>query len=142
MNIYFAGSITGGRADVKLYNKLIAFLKNYGNVPTEHVGDLALTSAGETTDAQEVYQRDLDWLNKADIMVAEVTQPSLGVGYELAYAQLKGTPVICLFRTGTGRNLTKLIRGNEYYEVFEYEQIDEAIKFLKDRLESENPEAV
>lgn len=103
---------------------------------TEHVGDLTLTSDGETTDAQEVYQRDLDWLNKADIMVAEVTQPSLGVGYELAYAQLKGTPVICLYRKNSGRNLTKLVRGNEHYEIFEYKQIDEAIAYLKERLES------
>ncbi|MEZ4526596.1 MAG: hypothetical protein R2941_11810 [Desulfobacterales bacterium] len=43
MKIYFAGSIRGGRDDVEIYRKLIAFLKSFGQVLTEHVGDTGLT---------------------------------------------------------------------------------------------------
>ena len=46
MNIYFAGSIRGGRRDRNIYLEIIENLKNYGNVLTEHSGDEKLDSFG------------------------------------------------------------------------------------------------
>lgn len=43
-----------------------------------------------------IYKRDVDWLLESDFVIAEVTQPSLGVGYELGFAEAKGKPVLCL----------------------------------------------
>jgi len=37
MNIYFCGSIRGGRQDVAIYQQIVTYLKNYGRVLTEHV---------------------------------------------------------------------------------------------------------
>ena len=39
MKIYFCGSIRGGRENAALYHRMIEFLKGYGPVLTEHVGD-------------------------------------------------------------------------------------------------------
>ncbi len=91
MNIYFAGSIRGGRDDVDLYLEIINYLKNFGEVLTEHIGNASLTSFGEnqTTD-ESIHDRDMDWLLKSDIIIAEVTNPSLGVGYEIGRAIEKG----------------------------------------------------
>ncbi|MEM7514802.1 MAG: nucleoside 2-deoxyribosyltransferase, partial [Bacteroidota bacterium] len=47
MNIYFAGSIRGGRDDKELYLEIIQLLTEYGTVLTEHVADPSLTSWGE-----------------------------------------------------------------------------------------------
>lgn len=44
--IYFAASIRGGRQDAHIYSKIVALLKNYGRVLTEHVGDQSLTAGG------------------------------------------------------------------------------------------------
>ena len=44
--IYFAGSIRAGRNDAHLYAKILAVLKTYGTVLTEHVGDPNMTEAG------------------------------------------------------------------------------------------------
>ena len=98
MKIYFAGSIRGGRDDQQKYFKLIEFLATRVEVLTEHVGDSKLDSQGEkiTTD-QEIFQRDRDWLQSCDAVVAEVTNPSLGVGYEIGIAEKLGKPVLCLF---------------------------------------------
>lgn len=68
---------------------------------------------------------DIDWLEQSDVVVAEVTQVSLGVGYELAYAESKNIPIICLYRTNTGRTLSAMIRGNSYFKIFDYENFDE-----------------
>ncbi|XP_017164430.1 2'-deoxynucleoside 5'-phosphate N-hydrolase 1-like [Poecilia reticulata] len=46
------------------------------------------------------------------VVVAEVTQPSLGVGYELGRAaDMKEKKVLCLFRPSSGRALSAMIRG-------------------------------
>ena len=113
MKIYFAGSIRGGRGDASLYQQIIALLRQHGEVLTEHVGDANLTSVGEDgpSDA-EIYERDMAWLTEADVVVAEVTIPSHGVGYEVARAEGLGKPVLCLYRPVTGRPLSAMLAGH------------------------------
>mgnify|MGYP002405607649 CR=1 FL=1 len=85
--IYFAGSISGGRNNVELYGQIIEHLKKYGKVLTEHIGDKKISASGETNLSDtEIYERDTDWLYTANVVVAEVTTPSLGVGLEIGRA--------------------------------------------------------
>jgi nucleoside 2-deoxyribosyltransferase len=113
MKIYFAGSIRGGRGDASLYQQIIALLRKHGEVLTEHVGDTNLTAVGEDGSSDAViYERDMAWLTQADVVVAEVTVPSHGVGYEVARAEGLGKPVLCLYRPGTARRLSAMLAGN------------------------------
>ncbi|KKP92556.1 MAG: Deoxyribonucleoside 5'-monophosphate N-glycosidase [candidate division WS6 bacterium GW2011_GWC1_36_11] len=131
MNIYFAGSIRGGREDVKIYQEIVAFLKTKGTVLTEHITLESIHDMGEDDKTEEfIYKRDIDWLEQSDIVVAEVTQPSLGVGYELAYAESKKIPVICLFRENSGNHLSAMIKGDSYFKVIKYTDIKEVITVL------------
>lgn len=86
MKIFFAGSIRGGRQDAELYQKVIAILKERNQVLTEHVGNLSL-SVVENKGDESIYEQDTACLRECDVVIAECTQPSLGVGYELAYAE-------------------------------------------------------
>lgn len=81
--IYFAGSIRGGRDDVELYMGIIKHLQNYGQVLTEHLGDKSLSSKGENLSDRIIHDRDMAWLDESNVIVAEVTQVSSGVGYEI-----------------------------------------------------------
>jgi hypothetical protein len=47
MKIYFAGSIRAGRDDSAIYETMITWLRSYGEVLTEHVGDPALSERGD-----------------------------------------------------------------------------------------------
>lgn len=128
MKIYFAASIRGGRKDQNKYNELIGFLSSKVEVLTEHVGDLSLGQTGEQdfTD-KEIYQRDLEWLESADAVIAEVTNPSLGVGYELGIAEKLGKPVLCLFDDADHNcNLSAMISGNHKITTFRYTSLDQA----------------
>ena len=111
MRIYFAASISGGRADHAVYRQIIELLKRHGTVLTEHFGDATLTAAGEDLDDCTIHDRDLDWLRSADVLVAEVTTPSLGVGYEIGRAVEWGKRVVCLHRPSDGRRLSGMIAG-------------------------------
>ena len=128
MKIYFAASIRGGRKDQNKYNELIGFLSSKVEVLTEHVGDLSLGQTGEQdfTD-KEIYQRDLEWLESADAVIAEVTNPSLGVGYELGVAEKLGKPVLCLYKDSNDKTkLSAMVSGNQKFRTFLYHDLDQA----------------
>jgi nucleoside 2-deoxyribosyltransferase len=132
MKIYFAGSIRGGRDDAVLYRHIIALLMEYGEVLTEHVGDMSLTRAGEDglSDAA-IYARDMAWLAEADAVVAEATVPSHGVGYEVARAEALGKRVLCLHRPGAGRRLSAMLAGNPALHCEFYHSVEELKPILE-----------
>jgi nucleoside 2-deoxyribosyltransferase len=127
MKIYFAGSISGGRADVALYKELIDYIKNYGTVLTEFIGHSELTEKGENhlTD-KEIHNRDIEWLFEADILIAEVSTPSLGVGYEIGRAFEKGKKILCLYRHQPDKRLSAMISGNDSIFTVRYKDLEEA----------------
>ncbi len=132
MKIYFAGSIRGGRDDQDIYLDIISLLKEHGEVLSEHIGNKDLTSYGQVTMTnQEIYTKDMNWVNEADIIIAEVTNPSLGVGYEIGFAESIQKKIIALYRPSEGKRLFAMIAGNKNIEVIEYNNVSE----LKDIFE-------
>ena len=121
MKIYFAGSIRGGRTDAALYQRMIEAMKRHNHlVLTEHIGDLSLSMLEQKEDADErIYQQDIAWLLESDILIAECTCPSLGVGYELAYAEAHEKPVH-IFYNSERSALSAMLRGNSYFKVHPY----------------------
>ncbi len=111
MNIYFACSITGGREFEAVYQDLTAALLADGHhVPTAHLADSAVMQLEAVVSPGDVYARDVSWIREADALIAEVSAPSHGVGYEVGYALQVGKKVLCLARQG--RRVSKMITGN------------------------------
>ncbi len=126
MKIYFAGSIRGGRVDQSVYNEIIALLQQHGTVLTEHIGAIDLSTDGEVgLTNQEIFNRDLGWIKEADAVVAEVTNPSMGVGYELGIAESLGKRILCLVREVPGRRLSAMIAGNKGFAIEQYQKPEE-----------------
>lgn len=123
MKIYFAGSIRGGRVDAELYHRMISYMQSMGgDVLTEHVGnmDLSLVEQGRRKDAL-IYEQDTAWLRESEVLIAECTCPSLGVGYELAYAERYGIPCY-IFYDNTKTQLSAMLTGDSYYNIHPYEK--------------------
>ncbi|XP_002714734.1 5-hydroxymethyl-dUMP N-hydrolase [Oryctolagus cuniculus] len=125
--LYFCGSIRGGRDDRALYGRIVSRLRRFGVVLTEHVAAAELGARGEEAAGGDrlIHERDLAWLQQADVVVAEVTQPSLGVGYELGRAVALNKRILCLFRPQSGRVLSAMIRGaadGSQFQVWDYEE--------------------
>ena len=128
--IYFAGSVSGGRRDAALYRQIIVELGKYGRVLTEHVGNPQLSGRGETGSDRAIHDRDLRWLRRADWMVAEVTTPSLGVGYEIGKATEWGKPVLCLFRPDAHPRLSAMVAGSPGVRLIKYRKLEELKRML------------
>lgn len=131
MNIYFCGSIRGGRGLAASYEKMIALLGNYGKVLTEHLGsDEVIESKDRILSDEEIHDRDLQWIVESDVLVAEVTVPSLGVGYEIGRAIEMGKPVLCLFQKDSEFTLSAMIAGSNRVEMKYYTVLEEVEDLL------------
>jgi nucleoside 2-deoxyribosyltransferase len=132
MKIYFAGSIRAGRGDSTIYEAMIIWLRSFGEVLTEHVGDPALSETGNDGPADRyIHDRDMKWLFSCDIVIAEVTVPSLGVGYELGWATSLKKPVLCLYRATTGCSLSAMIAGSPGIQTAVYSSLDQAKSIME-----------
>jgi hypothetical protein len=129
--IYFAGSIRGGRNDLELYREIISYLTKFGEVLTEHIGEAGLTPMGESGISDSViYHRDIDWLSQSGFVVAEVSTPSLGVGFEISRAVELNKKVLCLYRIQQDRKLSAMISGCPDIQVKEYQTLEEAKQII------------
>jgi len=137
MNIYFACSITGGREFETVYQSIVQALEADGHhIPTSHLASSEVMDMERVILAEDVFTRDIEWINTAHALVAEVSTPSHGVGYEIAYALSLGKPVLCLHQQG--RKVSKMLTGNTFpnIRVQAYETQEQAINSARDFLSS------
>ena len=131
MKIYVSGSIYGGIQKIDTYKILISELEKYGEVLNKQIAD-------PNTIANERYQKDEDIYNDleykleiADLIFAEVTIPSLGVGYELGYAYKIGKKIIAIYDENYTKKVSTMIRGNKNINLIAYKDINDIIKKLE-----------
>jgi nucleoside 2-deoxyribosyltransferase len=132
MNIYFACSITGGRDFEPIYRVITAALLSDGHaVPTAHLADSRVKEFEGQEPAADIYARDTSWIRSCQALVAEVSTPSHGVGYEVAYALNLGKPVLCVYRQG--QPVSKMLTGNSHpnITVKSYPNPDAAIAIVR-----------
>ncbi len=135
MNVYFACSITGGREFEPVYQDLVAALSAAGHeIPTSHLAQSEVMEEERVVSPAEVYARDAAWIAACDALVAEVSVPSHGVGYEIGFALQLGKPVLCLHHRV--RAVSKMITGNPHpaLTVKSYENEAQAIEIAKNYL--------
>ena len=120
--VYFAGAVDVAHEYTERYRALIHHIdESHADVLTEH----GTTVPSDTN--QRVYEREMKWIEHADAVVAEVTHPSLGLGYELAMAESRGIPMLCLHRrveSSRAGGISPMLIGNRRAsapEVREYE---------------------
>jgi len=132
MKIYFCGSIRGGRELAERYGRMVAALKEYGEVLTEHVGSQTLTHFGGDGTNEFIYRRDTAKLRECDILLAECTVPSLGVGYEIAYGEALGKPVHIFYGGEDPRRLSAMLAGNTALHIHYYRTDAELLQQISD----------
>lgn len=132
MNIYFACSITGGREFELAYQQIVrALAEDCHEVPTAHLAESSVMAREAVIDPQEVYARDVAWIRGCDVLIAEVSMPSHGVGYEIGFALGLRKPVLALYQEG--RKVSKMISGNPdpNLVVKTYKTAEEAILHIR-----------
>lgn len=135
--VYFACAVAGGRDYAFVYKDVVELIKSSGaRVRSELFADPELEAATGTNPDMPpsgIYKRDVKWLSEADAFIAEATQPSLGVGYEIALAESINKPTLVLFyKKDPFLRFSPMIIGNPNVKTVEYTNLAEAEKAIQD----------
>jgi nucleoside 2-deoxyribosyltransferase len=127
--IYFACAVTAGRDHAHRYPVIVQFIKDAGmHVLSELFADTSVEASKgigmkKGMAPAEIWRWDMDWIEEADAIIAEITQPSLGVGYEIGAANALGKPVLALYHPQPDRKPSSMIVGSPNVTLFEYDDI-------------------
>jgi nucleoside 2-deoxyribosyltransferase len=135
MRVFLSASIRGGRQMLSTYMEMCNYLQDSGHkVLSWHVADPELEKTESLLSEEEIYIRDMQFLEKSECMIAEVSTPSIGVGYEICSALQRNIPVLCLHAPEA--NVSAMLLGDKRIICKEYHDIDEMkekiTKFLSD----------
>ncbi len=139
MKIFFSGSIRGGDSYRPSYRQILDCLKNYGELVSEHIPARQTAAPGKKADDFVIYARDVQWIREADLLVAEVSQPSIGVGYEIALAENLGIPVLALYDLRAAHPVSAMIAGNRNIALLRYASLPELWPLLNRELARARP---
>lgn len=131
MIVYCAGPIRGYQTYLKSYLEIIQYVENLGITALSEMNS-KFTSSIPLTDRQ-IYTRDVKWIDGSNVMVAEVSGASLGVGFEIAYALfVKKIPVLALYNESV-QKISSMISGctNPKLKVKSYKDDDSLRKEVK-----------
>lgn len=132
--VYFACAVSGGQDYTFVYKDMVKAIKAAGaEIRGEVFADPNLKAGVGTKDPPDfIWKRDIGWMRQSDAFIAEASQPSLGVGYEIALAESLDKPVLVLFYKNALNRFSPMIAGNPNIETFVYANHEQAEKAIKD----------
>jgi nucleoside 2-deoxyribosyltransferase len=140
MRIYLACTVRGDRRGVAAGRAICDQLQRLGHdVLTTHLLADNVDVAESALSEEEVYRRDFDWLTSCDLLVAEASGSSYGVGFEVGYilgrADITGQRVVVLYDAARRDAISRLVTGNRdpNCTTVAYRSIDELIAFIEER---------
>ena len=143
--VYFVCAVAGGRDHAFVYQDIVDIIKAQGiEVLGEALANPDLESESVLNPAytpRYVWKRDTDWVREINGLIAEVTQPSLGVGYVIALAESLNIPVLALFYKRSDKRFSPMIKGNPNLQTVEYDNqadLEKAINKFASQLPQPN----
>ncbi len=134
MKIYFGFTVAGDRSGLDTARRVVRLLEELGHeVLTRHLVDDNAWEADRRISAQDVYRRDMAWLEQCELFIAEVSGSSFGLGFETGY--LLGATnkrVILLYRRELEGKVSLLISGNSHANctLMPYATVEEVENFI------------
>jgi len=134
MKIYFGFTVAGDRSSVDAARKVVYWLEEMGHeVLTRHLVSDNAWEADRSISPQDVYRRDMAWLEQCDLFIAEVSGSSFGLGFETGYLLgATSKKVVLLYRRDLQRNVSLLITGNVHANctLVPYDTVEELERFI------------
>ncbi len=116
MKIYFGFTVAGDRSTIETARRVVQLLEELGHeVLTRHLVSDNAWEADRMIGPQDVYRRDMAWLQECDLFIAEVSGSSFGLGFETGYLLgATAKKVLLLYRLDLEKKVSLLITGNTH----------------------------
>ena len=135
MKVYISGSIYGGRQKVENYKAIIKKIEEFAEVLNKNIIDDDVIEKETFQKDNEIFEDLENKMREADFIIAEVTVPSLGVGYEIGFSDMIGKKIIAIYDLNDIEKVSTMIRGNERIKLIGYHKIEEITDNLERLLE-------
>lgn len=107
-----------------VYIQIIEILKKSGHsVVSEHVASVDLEKTEAKLTDEEIFNNDIGYIDECECIVADVTIPSVGVGYEICHAASTGKRVLCIYRDDS--KVSAMVKGNKRIISVPYKNIED-----------------
>jgi nucleoside 2-deoxyribosyltransferase len=137
MTVYLACTVRGDRAGIAAGRTICERLERAGHrVLTTHLLAESVEAAESQLTEDAVFRRDLDWLCSCDVLVAEASGSSYGVGFEVGYVLARsgtsGQRVVLVYDVSRRHMISRLITGNREAActLFGYQSLEELASFI------------
>lgn len=137
LRIYLACTVRGDRGGVAAGRTICERLTALGHVVlTTHLLAHDVNDAEALLTEDQVFRRDLEWLTACDVLVAEASGSSYGVGFEVGYvlgrAATSGQRIVLVYDRSRRDAISRLITGNcdVACTTFGYASLDELRHFI------------
>ena len=138
MNIYLACTVRGDRAGVTAARVLCDAAERNGHlVLTKHLLCDEVDAAESSLTERAVFERDLRWLDSAELLIAEASGSSYGVGFEVGYILGRSAHtaqrVLLLYDAARRPVVSRLIAGNSHpaCTTYAYRDVADLQRFAK-----------
>ena len=136
MKIYLACTVRGDRGGTVAGRAICDRLRRLGHdVLTTHLLADNVDEAESALPEAEVYRRDLEWLTSCDVLVAEASGSSYGVGFEVGYVLARGQQAVVVYNAARRDAISRVVTGNcdPNCTTVAYGSLDELIAFIDER---------
>ena len=124
-NVYIACSmIKAQQLDFSLLNLLIDYVEQQYFHPF-------VPGKMEDAPSKVIFERDMNWLKESSKIIADVNEPSHGVGMEIMYAYIHEIPVICLLDT-RNKPLSRMVEGSPHVILLVYDSKEDLVSKLSE----------
>ena len=135
MKVYISGSIYGGRQKVENYKEKKKKIEEFAEVLNKNIIDDDVIEKETFQKDNEIFEDLENKMREADFILADVTVPSLGVGYEIGFSDMIGKKIIAIYDLNDIEKVSTMIRGNERIKLIGYHKIEEITDNLERLLE-------
>jgi nucleoside 2-deoxyribosyltransferase len=132
MQIYLACTVRGDRGAIAGLRSLVSALEAAGHtILTKHLLDDDVDGAESALTERAVYERDIEWLDACDVLIADASGSSFGVGFEVGYvlgrSERTDQRVVLIYQIDRHDRISRLIVGNAHprCEVITYDNPDD-----------------
>lgn len=140
MKIYFACSIRGEQGGKEEKELMVNTMKDLGhNVLSEQFVNYDVTKNQQNSTemtSEDIYTQDMGWVNESDIVVADVSRISTGMGYEVGWKLAKGGKVLALCKADKYEGLSNMLKGcNEpNFKLISWQTAEDVAQILEKEL--------
>lgn len=121
MKIFFTATTSKNNESLqKNYKAIFSFLKRskFEIISGNQIVDVKILKKDEKVKEKNIFEREKGLIDKADIVIAEVSHPSTAVGGQIVYSLMKNKPVLALIYKENEDEITPMLLGNPSENLF------------------------